>query len=317
MDIAFCDGMLMQVALQGDKAVVLLKQEIGAGTINFYNYFAQYRLSPEEPILKLSNCSDDEWLEIISDQPLANQFYLDAISNYENDQADTKEALPHIRNLIQQAFANLDDAFSERTGSITTSTHKEPNGGQGAFMPKQVTTTFALLSNRIVQVYTVKDLYEYLALDFCHANYPSEPVKKIAICPCCKKAFRKSQRNKVYCSKVCKEKSIKENNRNASPYYAKYRYLQQYNNRQLNKWRRQMAESPQQVQKLQNAYDTWNEWARVEFEKATEVYNFTQQEKQESAEEFGERLKEKWKVLMREAKCAGNTPCRGRPAANR
>lgn len=297
MNIAFCDKMLMQVALQDDKAIVLSKQEIGTESINFYNYFAKCRLSPEEQLLKLSNCSDDEALKIITGQPLANQFYSDAISNYENDQADTQEALTHTRNLIQQAFSDLDDAISERTGSIATRTHREPNGGQGVFMPKQVTTTFALLSNRIVQVYTVKDLYEYLALDFCHANYPSEPVKKIAICPCCKKAFRKSQRNKVYCSKACKEKSIKENNRNASPYYAKYRYLQQYNNRQLNKRRRQMAESPQQVQKLQNAYDAWNEWARVEFEKATEVYNFTQQEKQESAEEFGERLKEKWKSL--------------------
>lgn len=299
MNITFYDGMLLQVALHDGKATVLSKQEIGTESINFYNYFAKYRLSPEEPILKLSSCSNSEAIEIISEQPIVNQFYSDTVSNHENDQANTKEALTHIRNLIQQTFSDLDDAFSERTGSCT-STHREPNGGQGAFMPKQVATAFALLDSRIVQVYTVKDLYEYLALDFCHANYPSEPVKHIAICPYCKKAFRKSQRNKVYCSKACKDQSIKENNRKASPYYAKYRYLQQYNNRQLNKRRKQMADSPQQVQKLQDAYDAWNEWARVEFEKATEVYSLTERGKQESVEEFGERLKGKWKSLTRD-----------------
>lgn len=300
MNIAFCDGMLMQVALQGDKAIVLSKQEIGTESINFYNYFAKYRLSPEEPILKLSSCSDAEAIEIISGQPIVNLFYTDFISNYENDQANTKEALTHTRNLVQQTFSDLGDAFSERTGLITTSAHLEPNGGQAAFMPKQVTTTFALLNSRVVQIYAVKDVYDYLSLDFCHANYPTESVKQIAVCPCCKKAFRKSQRNKVYCSKACKDQSIKENNRKGSPYYAKYRYLQQYHNRQLNKWCRQMADAPAQLQKLQDAYNAWNEWARVEFEQATKTYSLMQQGKHESVEEFGERLKEKWKSLTRD-----------------
>lgn len=160
MNIAFCDGMLMQVALQGDKAIVLSKQEIGTESINFYNYFAKYRLSPEEHFLKLSNCLDDEAVELISGQPIVNQFYMDSISNHQSSQVAAKEALDYTRNLVQQAFSELDDAISERTGSCT-STHREPNGGQGVFMPKQVTTAFALLNNRIVQVYTVKDLYEY------------------------------------------------------------------------------------------------------------------------------------------------------------
>lgn len=296
MNIAFCDGMLLQVTLHNSKTTVLSRREIGTDTINFYNYFAKYRLSPEEPVLKLANYPDDEALEIISGQPLVNQFYMASISNYENSQ-DAKEALTHARNHLQRAFSDLDDAFSERHGSIITSAHREPNSAKAILMPKQVTTTFALLDNRIVQIYTVKDLYEYLALDFYRAICPPESVKQIGLCPCCKKVFRKSQRNKLYCSKACKDKSIKENNRKASPYYAKYRYLQQYNNRQLNKQRRQMAESPQQVQKLQDAYDAWNEWARVEFEQATKTCGLMEQGKQESVEEFGERLKGKWKSL--------------------
>lgn len=73
MNIAFCDGMLLQVVLHGGKATVLSKREIGADTINFYNYFARYCLSPEEPLLKLLNCADDEAIEIISGQPLVKQ----------------------------------------------------------------------------------------------------------------------------------------------------------------------------------------------------------------------------------------------------
>ena len=45
MNITFCDGMLLQVTLHDNKATVISKQEIGTETIDFYNYFAKYRLS--------------------------------------------------------------------------------------------------------------------------------------------------------------------------------------------------------------------------------------------------------------------------------
>lgn len=297
MNIAFCDGMLLQVALHNSKATVLSKREIGTDTINFYNYFSKDWLLPEGRLLKLSNCSDDEAINIIFGQPLVKQFCLDSSSSRadastQSNQAAAKEALTYTRNLVQQAFSELDAVFSELHDT------KEPDGSKVVFMPKQIITTFALLNNKIVQVYSVKDLYDYLSLDFYFANYASESAKRIAICPCCKRAFRLSQRNKVYCSKACKDKSIRANNKK-DPYYSKYRYLQQYNNRQLNKLRKQMADSPQQALKLQDAYNTWNEWARSEYERVSDITNH---EQQESIEEYGERLKEKWKGLMREAK---------------
>lgn len=297
MNIAFCNGMLLQVALHNSKATVLSKREIGTDTINFYNYFSKDWLLPEGRLLKLSNCSDDEAIDIIFGQPLVKQFCLDSSSSRadastQSNQAAAKEALTYTRNLVQQAFSELDAVFSELHDT------KEPDDSKVVFMPKQIITTFALLNNKIVQVYSVKDLYDYLSLDFYYANYASESAKQIAICPCCKRAFRLSQRNKVYCSKACKDKSIRANNKK-DPYYSKYRYLQQYNNRQLNKLRKQMADSPQQALKLQDAYNTWNEWARSEYERVSDITNH---EQQESIEEFGERLKEKWKGLMREAK---------------
>lgn len=259
MNIAFCDGMLLQVALHNSKATVLSKRGIGADTINFYNYFSKDWLLPEGRLLKLSNCSDDEAIDIIFDQPLVKQFCLDSSSSRadastQRNQAAAKEALTYTRNLVQQVFSELDSAISEHLSTNNPDTHKKLDNSKVVFMPKQIITTFALLNNKIVQVYSVKDLYDYLSLDFYYANYPPESAKRIAICPCCKKAFRLSQRNKVYCSKACKDKNIRENNRKTSPYYAKYRYWQQYHNRQLNKLRKQMADSPQQAQKLQDAY---------------------------------------------------------------
>ena len=340
MNITFCDGMLLQVALHDNKATVISKQEIGTETINFYNYFAKYRLSPKEQLLTLSNCPDKEAIEIISGQSLVKQFFLDYINGRtdiypQSKQAATEEALTYTRNLVQHTFSDLDAAFSERPCADDTSTqrfdktvylftHEELVDGQTVFKPNQFTTSFVSLNNRIVLVYAVKNLYEYIALDFYHVYFSSDSIKQVAVCPCCKKAFRKSQQNKLYCSKSCKDKSIKANNKK-SPYYSKYRYLQQYHNRQLNELRSQKTDSSPQVQKLQGIYDTWNEWAHSEYAESTKIYRLKQEEQlkfilnvsayrkaqtdgtipdfeTESAEEFGERLKAKWKELKRGVK---------------
>lgn len=205
MNITFCDGMLLQVALHDNKATVISKQEIGTETIDFYNYFAKYRLSPKEQLLTLSNCPDKEAIEIISGQPLVNQFFLDCINSRtdiypQGKQAATEEALTYTRNLVQYAFSDLDAAFSERPGADDTSTqlfnktvylftHEEQEDGQTVFKPNQFTTSFVLLDNKIVLVYTVKSLYEYLALDFYHIYFHRIPSNKLPSVPAAKKLF--------------------------------------------------------------------------------------------------------------------------------
>ena len=74
MNIAFCGGMLLQVALHNNKATILSKQKAGTATIDFYNHFAKYHLSPEGPLLELSNFPADEAIEIIFGQPLISSF---------------------------------------------------------------------------------------------------------------------------------------------------------------------------------------------------------------------------------------------------
>jgi hypothetical protein len=52
MNIAFYNGMLLQVTLHDSKATILSKRKVGADTIDFYNYFAKYRPSPEKALLE-------------------------------------------------------------------------------------------------------------------------------------------------------------------------------------------------------------------------------------------------------------------------
>ena len=80
MNIAFYNGMLLQVTLHDSKATILSKRIVGADTIDFCNYFAKYRPSPEKTLLELSNYPADEAVKIISEQPLVNQFFSNYIS---------------------------------------------------------------------------------------------------------------------------------------------------------------------------------------------------------------------------------------------
>lgn len=302
MNIAFCDGMLLQLDLSTSSPTIVSKQGIGTATIDFYNYFSRYRSSPKEEFLNLLSRPDKEVLEIISEQSLANQFFLDYASSRQgisvkNQQNATKEALTYTCNLIQSAFSDLNAAFSERS-NVNKANTPQSNNLPNLFKVDKFAASFVLLDNKIVLVYTVNSLCEYLKLDFYHANLSPDSVKHVSICPYCGKAFRMSQRNNLYCSKACKDKGIRANNKK-SPYYSKYRYLQQYHNRQLNRQRSQMADSLPKIERLQNAYDTWNKWARTEYEQATRVYNCEQQKEQESVENFGERLKKKWKALIK------------------
>ncbi len=346
MNITFCDGMLLQVSLSDNTATMISKQEVGNEIMNFYNHFSLYKAFPDGQLLNLYPDSDSDSdadkatadkyaIKIINSYPLTKKFYSDSLDAslalYSKEDAIHRSVI-FLCNCIQNTFSNLDAALSEHpdTGSSNSErfnkaiymfTHEDLEDVKTVFKSNPYPATFVLLDSKIIQVYTVQSLVEYLSLDFFYTYFSSDSIKQIAVCPCCKKAFRMSQRNKLYCSKSCKDKSIKANN-NRSPYYSKFRYLQQYHNRQLNELRSQKTDSSPQVQRLQGIYDTWNEWARSEYEQATHAYNLAQQKKfefiinvsayrqaqannsfpdfeTESDEEFGERLKAKWKELKR------------------
>jgi hypothetical protein len=117
MNIAFYDGILLQVNLHNGKATILSKQQAGTDSIDFYNYFTKHRPSPEESLLELSNFPANEAIKIISGQPLVNQFFSDYIdTSQENNQATAKEALAYTHNLVQNAFSDIDAALAMHSG---------------------------------------------------------------------------------------------------------------------------------------------------------------------------------------------------------
>jgi len=217
VNITFCNGMLLQLDLSTSSPTIVSKQGIGTATIDFYNYFSCYRSSPKEEFLNLLSRPDKEVLEIISEQSLANQFFLDYANSHQcistkNQQDSTKEALTYTCNLIQSAFSDLNAVFSE-CSNVYKADMLQSDKALNLFKFDKFTASFVLLGNKIVLVYTVNSLYEYLELDFYHANLAPDSVKYVSICPCCGRAFRMSQRNNLYCSKACKDKSIRANNK--------------------------------------------------------------------------------------------------------
>lgn len=219
MNITFCNGMLLQLDLSTSSPTIVSKQGIGTATIDFYNYFSCYRSSPKEEFLNLLSRPDKEVLEIISEQSLANQFFLDYANSHQcistkNQQDSTKEALTYTCNLIQSAFSDLNAVFSE-CSNVNKADTLQSDKALNLFKFDKFAASFVLLDNKIVLGYTVNSLYEYLKLDFYHANLSPDSVKHISICPYCGKAFRMNQRNNLYCSKACKDKGIRANNKKA------------------------------------------------------------------------------------------------------
>lgn len=338
------------LSVSNDKATIVSEAPIGESLITFYNYYNQYRTHrfvgyEIDDDMTLAPCSDDfaevQKREIVFGLPLTALFYEQARQEQilESDDIDAAcqavdedYALTKLLNQIQYAYSDLHVALSAHPGMENDDakkfqqaaylfTHCESDENDcTVFVPNRFNVSFVLLDGKVMQVYAVKSLYDYLALDFYHTFFWSDNMKKVCICPTCRTAFRAGYKNKVYCSKKCKDDDIEKSNSKSS-YYRKYRYLRQYHNRKLNNLRSMKTDSDAEVQRMQKAYDAWVEWARQEFETATKKYEAQKNAKLdelsgrgvnpyrinweiecESVENFGERLKSKWKQLLEETK---------------
>lgn len=348
--LSFQDHDALLLSVVNDKVTIVSEALIGESLITFYNYYNQYRTHHFDEYgidndITLKLCNDkfpkSQKHEIVCGLPLTALFYEEALKEqiWEVDDIDDtyqgedeNHALTKLLNQIQCVYSDLHAALSAHPGMENNDTkrfqqvaylfsHSElDENDRTVFVPNRFNVSFVLLDGKVTQVYAVKSLYDYLALDFYHTFFWADNVKKVCICPTCRTAFRAGYKNKIYCSKKCKDADIEETN-NKSPYYRKYRYLRQYHNRQLNSLRSMKTDSDAKVQKMQKVYDVWVEWARQEFEVATQKYETQKNVKlkelsaresdpycinwkleYESAESFGERLKSKWKQLLEEAK---------------
>lgn len=348
--LSFQDHNTLLLSVANNKAAIVSEAPIGESLIIFYNYYNQYRTHrfdkygiDDDMTLKL--CDDDfpesQKHKIVCGLPLTALFYEQArreqileVDGFDltYQGVDENYALTKLLNQIQRAYSDLRAVLSAHPGTENDDTkrfqqtaylftHSESDeNDRTVFVPNRFDVSFVLLDGKVTQVYAVKSLYDYLALDFYHTFFCANNVKKVCICPTCRTSFRAGYKNKVYCSKKCKDADIEENN-DKSPYYRKYRYLRQYHNRKLNDLRSVKTDSNAEVQRMQKAYDAWIEWARQEFEAATQKcqvqkkakldelsgrginpYRINWEIECESVESFGERLKSKWKQLLEETK---------------
>lgn len=117
----------------------------------------------------------------------------------------------------------------------------------------------------IIQIYEISTLQEALAIELMEyqkavALHMLPPFK---ICPQCHTCFVSKRNDALFCSQNCVEKNFKKQKKK-DPYYIKYRSLQQYYNKKVNKWGQQLPSSAQLYKKQ---YGLWQTLAKREYEK--------------------------------------------------
>ena len=194
--------------------------------------------------------------------------------------------------LIQGPFENDSERF--KCSDILFDSYWAPAHHNEGYTPVRYETCFALYDDKLVQVFNINSLYSYLCLDFYYTFFDPS-IKKIAICSCCGKAFRLTRTDQQYCSPYCKEKAFNQRN-NQNPYFAAYRYMQQYCNRQLNEIRYAKTYNHPDAIAMEEAYKKWSVWAKQQ----RDSMNYTiGDDKQAIRNAFRAKLTAKWKELTK------------------
>lgn len=308
MYITFYQDSLMHVKMNGNKITPLTIQPVGQALIKFYNYFKKFAVSPESQLLTIydADCEAEKTkLEAIIQKasPVYEEFLQEEISRMKRDiNTDDVEqyALGVVISNIQNAYSGLAQCvpYANQRGGLqdafilTEPDFDDPSGVN--FIPIKYAMFFANYENQIVQIYDVRSVYEYICLDYYHTFFDST-IKKVELCPNCGKMFRQTRKDQQYCSQRCKEKRINSRN-NQNPYYAAYRYLQQYFNRQLNQLRDEKTDNHPDAIAMQQAYNQWKKWARKQVERANYQLG---DDKNAIRKAFIQKLTAKWKDLTK------------------
>jgi len=308
MYITFYQGTLIHGKMHQSKIIPLAVQPVGQALIKFYNYFKKFEVLPQEQLLTIyaADCAAEKTrLETIIRKapPVYAELLKEKISQMKQEiNTDDIEqyALQAVISNIQKAYSGLAQCvpYANQRGGLqdafilTEPDFDDPSGV--GFAPIQYEMFFANYENRIVQIYDVQSVYEYICLDYYHTFF-DPAIKKVALCPHCGKMFRQTRKDQQYCSQRCKEKHINIRN-NQNPYYAAYRYLQQYFNRQLNQLRYEKPDNHPDLIAMQQAYNEWQKWARKQVERA----NYQpEDDKTAIRKAFIQKLTARWKSLTK------------------
>lgn len=146
------------------------------------------------------------------------------------------------------------------------------------------------ISTGIIQIYEISTLQEALAVEFLEYQKAVEfsILPPFKICAQCHTCFVSKRTDALFCSQSCVEKNFKKQKKK-DPYYIKYRSLQQYYNKKINKWAQQLPSSAELYKKQ---YGLWQTLAKREYEKLS---TFTPEELPDIAS-FVKKLKGYWTI---------------------
>ena len=305
------DGNLIQVDLKAYKAKAIVTQAIGDALIEFYNFFSEYRIKPGEQLLTLYDMDLKDAEPIIRSASHIYSVLIDEEAEHNRtflmNHPDMDDwAVSSVRGEIQRAFTLLDLSLSLMHGQFENDTERfeysdilfdsywAPAHRNEGYTPVRYETCFALYDDKLVQVFNINSLYSYLCLDFYYTFFDPS-IKKIAICPCCGKAFRLTRTDQRYCNSYCKEKSFNRRH-NQNPYFGTYRYMQQYCNRQLNEIRDKKKNNHPTVIAMEEAYNKWMIWAKQQ--RDSMIYT-PDDDVQAIRKAFRAKLTAKWKELTK------------------
>lgn len=159
---------------------------------------------------------------------------------------------------------------------------------------------FAYYDEEVVQVFKVDSLSELIILDFLHCFVEGNgKTKKLCICPCCGKLFRKNRDNKIYCCWDCTTKAMRSRNMK-NPYYAAYRDTATRIRHQINSTKR-LPGLDLYKEALESAYKEWHYFAKRksnELRQSTCNKTFSPDEYKHIRREFKTCLYKAWDKII-------------------
>lgn len=141
-----------------------------------------------------------------------------------------------------------------------------------------------------IQVYDVNTLQQAMLVELIEYQkfvecYALPPLK---ICPQCQTCFTSKRTDAIFCSQNCVEKNFKKEKKK-DVYYKKYRSLQQYYNKKMNRW---CQINPNFTETYKKQYALWQTLAKREYEK---LPNLEKEEKPDITA-FVKKLKGYWTI---------------------
>lgn len=255
----FNGGYTCRVRLTGANIQIESQCALGKYLITFYNYFEKHAYICDGQKFNgaralFLNDSQSKINDVIAGCALCSEFHArqNEVQNCFNDISVSMQTRPRNVSVSEQLESNL--FFMEDTG-------------KGEYAPRKFVSMIAMLENQPVTVYVVTSLTELLALEYFFSFFGPYP-QSFSICEECKRMYIQKRNDSRFCSYICQKKSLDKFHKR-SPYWIKYRSLQQRYNKKVSKG---YCTSNDIGAIVNTVYREWQVWASEQERLATEQF---------------------------------------------